>query len=43
MIPCEHICHPIHNYSFNANAQFLALSKIDHHVLKGQKHSRNGL
>ncbi len=36
MIPCDHIRHPIHNCSFNANGQFLALSKIDHHVLKGQ-------
>ncbi|MDI3455235.1 hypothetical protein QLG01_18755 [Acinetobacter sp. V89_4] len=43
MIPCDHIRHPIHNYSFNANGQFLALSKIDHHVSKGQKHLSKGL
>ncbi|WPP90902.1 hypothetical protein SOI80_12655 [Acinetobacter pittii] len=33
----------IHNCSFNANAQFLALSKNDHHVLKGQNEPQKGL
>ncbi|RSO36582.1 hypothetical protein EA763_06170 [Acinetobacter lactucae] len=43
MIPCEHIRHPIHNCSFNANGSFLPFSQLNHHVLKGQKYSLNGL
>ncbi|MBN6492878.1 hypothetical protein JZM31_07385 [Acinetobacter pittii] len=43
MIPCDHIRHPIHNCSFNANGTFLAFSQLNHHVLKGQKYPYNGL